>query len=157
MNLYNQMNSTKEQEQEQEQVNDVVSRMLERIAHDNQIKRETTEKRIIHVVISMDEHTTSLHDKFFLQCKRQLKSDFESTYAGHYMDDIELSHQIVHYLDDFYLKHQWDALGMISSCGILIPFLLPQLIYDRFTWATQPDGHTLRLSCTIRPSAIVCH
>ena len=97
--------------------------------------------------------TPTHHD--FLLVKRDLKNRLSNLDKNYYIDDVELTFG-KHSRDDvFNSKHKWDAVGIIYSFGLILPFLLPVIIPDLYTYYNSKDFNFISYKITKRQSNVI--
>ena len=97
--------------------------------------------------------TTEPTEKEFLQIKRNLLKRLEPI-SECYIDRIVLSHKYFSRDAVYFSNHQWDMVASIFTLGLIIPFILPGIMHDSYTYYNSNDYYYIEYCIYIRPKNV---
>ena len=80
----------------------------------------------------------------FLRIKINLTNRITNEMPNYCVGSISLSHKYFSRNNNFFTKHKWDCVGIICTFGLIIPFLIPLLLYDIYSWYNSTNYYYIK-------------
>lgn len=92
----------------------------------------------------------------FLQIKRNLMSRLEKVLDkdNYYVDNIEFSFHKFSRYEELCRRHEWDLVGVSFTFGLILPFLIPKMMYSLYKYSTTEDFNYIEYTIFLRKKMV---